>query len=155
MYYTVIKHSWHLRTQTTPRFFRCTFPLRAFQQNRAQSRLPYLSHLFVFRIRTYRKVSPFTSHSRDIMQTVSRYYSNAFTGERVYVVVLSYRYYFLCHATEIRANQNTRKPLYIRRCNIQPSCHAPRACCFDCIFCSMVWNSYAMLSRVIPLEMRS
>ena len=28
-------------------------------------------------------MSPFTSHSRDIMQTVSRYYSNAFTGERL------------------------------------------------------------------------
>lgn len=33
----------------------------------------------VHRIRTYRKISPWTSHSRDIMQTVSRYYSNAFT----------------------------------------------------------------------------
>ena len=26
-------------------------------------------------------MSPFTSHSRDIMQTVSRYYSNAFNGK--------------------------------------------------------------------------
>ena len=39
-----------------------------------------LSVVFIHRIRTYRKISPWTSHSRDIMQTVSRYYSNAFTG---------------------------------------------------------------------------
>ncbi|KAL9969462.1 hypothetical protein ACROYT_G021682 [Oculina patagonica] len=41
--------------------------------------LQYGGSQLVHGIRTYRKVSPFTSHSRDIMQTVSRYYSNAFT----------------------------------------------------------------------------
>lgn len=41
--------------------------------------LQYGGSQLVHGIRTYRKVSPFTSHSRDIMQTVSRYFSNAFT----------------------------------------------------------------------------
>lgn len=36
------------------------------------------SHL-VHRIKTYRKTAPWTSQSRDIMQTLSRYYSNAFS----------------------------------------------------------------------------
>ena len=34
----------------------------------------------VHRIKTYRKTAPLTSHSRDIYQTVQRYYRNAFTG---------------------------------------------------------------------------
>ena len=40
-------------------------------------------------------MSPFTSHSHDIMQTVSRYYSNAFTGEfTVLSVLLSLLWYW-------------------------------------------------------------
>ena len=35
----------------------------------------------VHRIRTYRKISPITSHGRDIMQTVARYYNNAFADQ--------------------------------------------------------------------------
>ena len=42
--------------------------------------LQYGGSQMVHRIRTYRKIAPWTSYSRDIMQTVSRYYSNAFTG---------------------------------------------------------------------------
>ncbi|XP_057307626.1 polyphosphoinositide phosphatase-like [Hydractinia symbiolongicarpus] len=41
--------------------------------------LQYGGSQMVHRIRTYRKIAPWTSYSRDIMQTVSRYYSNAFT----------------------------------------------------------------------------
>lgn len=40
------------------------------------------SHL-VHRIKGYRKIAPWTSHSLDIMRTLSRYYSNAFSGEFV------------------------------------------------------------------------
>ncbi|XP_048577491.1 polyphosphoinositide phosphatase-like [Nematostella vectensis] len=40
--------------------------------------LQYGGSQLVHGIQTYRKVSPFTSHSRDIMQTISRYYSNRF-----------------------------------------------------------------------------
>uniref|UniRef100_UPI00358F8A78 polyphosphoinositide phosphatase isoform X1 n=1 Tax=Myxine glutinosa TaxID=7769 RepID=UPI00358F8A78 len=36
------------------------------------------SHL-VHRVRTYRKIAPWTSHSRDILQTLSRYYNNTFS----------------------------------------------------------------------------
>lgn len=36
------------------------------------------SHL-VHRIKSYRKIAPLSSHSRDIMQTLSRYYSNTFS----------------------------------------------------------------------------
>ena len=35
----------------------------------------------VHRIKTYRRTAHLTSHSRDIYQTVQRYYRNAFTGK--------------------------------------------------------------------------
>ncbi|XP_066936633.1 polyphosphoinositide phosphatase-like [Clytia hemisphaerica] len=41
--------------------------------------LQYGGSQMVHRIRTYRKIAPWTSYSRDIMQTVSRYYSNTFS----------------------------------------------------------------------------
>ncbi|XP_064627556.1 polyphosphoinositide phosphatase-like isoform X3 [Lineus longissimus] len=41
--------------------------------------LQYGGSQLVHRIQTYRKISPWTSHSRDIMQTLSRYYSNTFS----------------------------------------------------------------------------
>jgi len=43
--------------------------------------LQYGGSQLVHRIKGYRKVAPWTSSSRDIMQTLSRYYSNAFSGE--------------------------------------------------------------------------
>ncbi|XP_061427040.1 polyphosphoinositide phosphatase isoform X1 [Lethenteron reissneri] len=41
--------------------------------------LQYGGSQLVHRVKTYRKLTPWTSHSRDIMQTLSRYYSNAFS----------------------------------------------------------------------------
>ncbi|XP_005103334.1 polyphosphoinositide phosphatase isoform X2 [Aplysia californica] len=41
--------------------------------------LQYGGSQLVHRIKSYRKIAPWTSHSRDIMQTLSRYYSNAFS----------------------------------------------------------------------------
>ncbi|XP_072036306.1 LOW QUALITY PROTEIN: polyphosphoinositide phosphatase-like [Amphiura filiformis] len=41
--------------------------------------LQYGGSQLVHSIQTYRKLSPWTSHSRDIKQTLSRYYSNAFS----------------------------------------------------------------------------
>jgi hypothetical protein len=38
------------------------------------------SHL-VNTMETYRKISPWTSHSRDMIESIRRYYSNSFTGE--------------------------------------------------------------------------
>ena len=42
--------------------------------------LQYGGSQLVHRIKSYRKVAPWTSSSRDIMNTLSRYYSNAFSG---------------------------------------------------------------------------
>ena len=41
--------------------------------------LQYGGSQLVNRIQTYRKSSPWTTHSRDILNTVARYYSNSFT----------------------------------------------------------------------------
>ncbi|ESO98034.1 hypothetical protein LOTGIDRAFT_143268 [Lottia gigantea] len=41
--------------------------------------LQYGGSQLVHRIKGYRKIAPWTEHSRDIMQTLSRYYSNAFS----------------------------------------------------------------------------
>ncbi|XP_070567874.1 polyphosphoinositide phosphatase-like isoform X2 [Ptychodera flava] len=41
--------------------------------------LQYGGSQLVHSVSTYRKISPWTAHSRDIMQTLSRYYSNAFS----------------------------------------------------------------------------
>ena len=41
--------------------------------------LQYGGSQLVHRIRGYRKDNPWTSHSYDILNTVSRYYRNAFT----------------------------------------------------------------------------
>ena len=45
--------------------------------------LQYGGSQLVHRIKGYRKIAPWTSSSRDIMQTLSRYYSNAFSGEEL------------------------------------------------------------------------
>jgi len=37
------------------------------------------SHL-VNTMETYRKIAPWTSHSRDMIESIRRYYSNSFTG---------------------------------------------------------------------------
>ncbi|GIZ01749.1 polyphosphoinositide phosphatase [Caerostris extrusa] len=41
--------------------------------------LQYGGSQLVHRVKTYRKISPLSSHSRDILQTLSRYYSNTFS----------------------------------------------------------------------------
>lgn len=41
--------------------------------------LQYGGSQLVHRIKSYRKIAPMSSHTRDIMQTLSRYYSNAFS----------------------------------------------------------------------------
>lgn len=39
----------------------------------------YNININFFRIKTYRKTAPWSSHGNDIMQTLSRYYSNTFS----------------------------------------------------------------------------
>ncbi|CAL1282798.1 unnamed protein product [Larinioides sclopetarius] len=41
--------------------------------------LQYGGSQLVHRVKTYRKIAPLSSHSRDILQTLSRYYSNTFS----------------------------------------------------------------------------
>lgn len=43
--------------------------------------LQYGGSQLVHRIKTYRKTAPWTSQGNDIMQTLSRYYSNTFSGQ--------------------------------------------------------------------------
>ena len=50
--------------------------------------LQYGGSQLVHRIKGYRKIAPWTSHSRDIMQTLSRYYSNTFSGEEILSVIM-------------------------------------------------------------------
>lgn len=42
--------------------------------------LQYGGSQLIHRIKTYRKTAPWTSQGNDIMQTLSRYYSNTFSG---------------------------------------------------------------------------
>lgn len=42
--------------------------------------LQYGGSQLVHRIEGYRKIAPWTAHSIDIMHTLSRYYSNTFSG---------------------------------------------------------------------------
>jgi len=42
--------------------------------------LQYGGSQLVHRIKTYRRIAPWTSQGNDIMQTLSRYYSNTFSG---------------------------------------------------------------------------
>jgi len=52
--------------------------------------LQYGGSQLVHRIKGYRKVAPWTSSSRDIMQTLSRYCSNAFSGDESWAPHLLY-----------------------------------------------------------------
>jgi len=45
--------------------------------------LQYGGSQLVHRIKTYRKTAPWTSQGNDIMQTLSRYYSNTFSGTKI------------------------------------------------------------------------
>jgi hypothetical protein len=50
--------------------------------------LQYGGSQLVNRIETYRKTSPWTSHHRDILNTVTRYFSNSFTDSEKQVGLL-------------------------------------------------------------------
>ncbi|KAI2543410.1 FIG4 phosphoinositide 5-phosphatase [Homo sapiens] len=49
--------------------------------------LQYGGSQLVHRVKTYRKIAPWTQHSKDIMQTLSRYYSNAFSGNSEVIAI--------------------------------------------------------------------
>ena len=60
-------------------------------------------------------------------------------------------YYYMYHGIENTSNQNTGKPLYIRRYHIQPTHHAPRLCCFDCVD-RCIFRGFLTLSLGITLK---
>eukprot|EP00058_Branchiostoma_floridae_P018686 XP_002604175.1 hypothetical protein BRAFLDRAFT_278184 [Branchiostoma floridae] len=64
--------------------------------------LQYGGSQLVHSIQSYRKLTPWTSHSRDIMQTLSRYYSNAFSDAEKQSAINLFLGVFLPH--EGRAN---------------------------------------------------
>lgn len=49
--------------------------------------LQYGGSQLVHRIKTYRRIAPWTSQGNDIMQTLSRYYSNTFSGSHISVEI--------------------------------------------------------------------
>lgn len=55
--------------------------------------LQYGGSQLVHRVKTYRKIAPWTQHSKDIMQTLSRYYSNAFSGKLYTKFILRFIYF--------------------------------------------------------------
>ena len=69
--------------------------------------LQYGGSQLVHRVKTYRKIAPWTQHSKDIMQTLSRYYSNAFSGNSG-VICISETYpdahFSLLHIPVFKAN---------------------------------------------------
>ena len=46
--------------------------------------LQYGGSQLVHRIKSYRRIAPWTSQGNDIMQSLSRYYSNTFSGNAIF-----------------------------------------------------------------------
>lgn len=72
--------------------------------------LQYGGSQLVHRVKTYRKVAPITSHSSEIMQTLSRYYSNTFSDaekQNVINLFLGVRKALLTNAQSILNNSAT------------------------------------------------
>ena len=61
--------------------------------------LQYGGSYLVHRIEGYRKIAPWKAHSVDIFQTLSRYYSNAFSGKSI-----THWAYALCSVTLPKVN---------------------------------------------------
>lgn len=55
--------------------------------------LQYGGSQLVHRIKTYRKTAPWTSQGTDIMQTLSRYLSNTFSGKKYFKLTLTISFY--------------------------------------------------------------
>lgn len=60
--------------------FACLYPLLRFASFRDIIALQYGGSALVNTMETYRKTSAWSSQSRDMIETVKRYYSNSFTG---------------------------------------------------------------------------
>lgn len=74
--------SFFLKSRLTNAMFFFSFRLfeELYEDHGDTLSLQYGGSQLVHRVKTYRKIAPWTQHSKDIMQTLSRYYSNAFSG---------------------------------------------------------------------------
>lgn len=73
--------------------------------------LQYGGSQLVHRVKTYRKIAPWTQHSKDIMQTLSRYYSNAFSGVLHRHIRVHYMFALHTHIhTRITMKDSTQLP---------------------------------------------
>jgi hypothetical protein len=55
--------------------------------------LQYGGSQLVHRIKSYRRIAPWTSQGNDIMQSLSRYYSNTFSGKCYFAVLWVLHFY--------------------------------------------------------------
>ncbi|CAB1340057.1 unnamed protein product, partial [Coregonus sp. 'balchen'] len=67
--------------------------------------LQYGGSQLVHRVKTYRKIAPWTQHSKDIMQTLSRYYSNAFSGRLMHTRIHTH----MLASTHVHTRTRTHK----------------------------------------------
>ena len=68
------------------------------------------SHL-VNTMETYRKISPWTSHSRDMIETIRRYYSNSFTDKEKQESMDLFLGVYRCEALD-KNGVGEKKPLW-------------------------------------------
>lgn len=57
--------------------------------------LQYGGSQLVHRIKGYRKIATWTYNSRDLVQTISRYYSNAFSGKVWFCLTHNVHYFII------------------------------------------------------------
>ena len=72
--------------------------------------LQYGGSQLVHRIEGYRKIAPWKSHSRDVMQTLSRYFSNTFSGKETE-----------CFLSPRESSEGTSKLLHWSECVLSTS----------------------------------
>ncbi|GCC28197.1 hypothetical protein chiPu_0006625 [Chiloscyllium punctatum] len=102
--------------------------------------LQYGGSQLVHRVKTYRKIAPWTQHSKDIMQTLSRYYSNAFS-EILNHLPLPY--------DEVPCSENLKKLTVVKKLDksdeeidVYTEFFRPyELSCFDDAFCLTMTNS--------------
>lgn len=68
--------------------------------------LQYGGSQLVHRIKSYRRIAPWTSQGNDIMQSLSRYYSNTFSGKSI--LQLPWVLHFYLRVGNLRRRQAKR-----------------------------------------------
>lgn len=68
--------------------------------------LQYGGSQLVHRIKSYRRIAPWTSQGNDIMQSLSRYYSNTFSGNAIFRLSFLHFTYVLANFRRRQAKRN-------------------------------------------------